>query len=135
MIEDVEEVRAELQLETLSHGEMLAEREVPDLVARPLQSVAPDVAKRSQRRIVVQAGIEKHQLSRGRHASGRETEIRTLRDATHAAVGVRKVSIGIEHRKPVSARYAGNSGDLPSSDQLVREAAGLTHKFLSAPEW
>src|SRR5437588_9780273 len=74
MIEDVEEVRAELQLETLSHGEMLAEREVPDLVARPLQSVAADVAKRSQRRIVVQAGIEKHQLSRGRHASGRETE-------------------------------------------------------------
>ena len=45
MIKDVEELGAELQFGAFGDGKILEERKVPYLIARSLNTVAPDVAE------------------------------------------------------------------------------------------
>ena len=83
---------------------------------------------------MVQAGIEKYQSAGGWHASCRQSIVRPLRHPAHTAVGVRKVSVGIEYREPISGRHAGDPGDLPAAHDLVRKTRGCAQEFLPMAE-
>src|SRR5712691_11970380 len=133
MVQEIEELSAEIQLHALAYWEMLDGREICIYETRPIHRCAVGVTKLSVSRGRECTGIEERSGNAGL-GRGIADLVWALGVPFGAAVGVREVSVAVRDREPIAGRNRDHAGELPPADQVVQSVANVARQALAAAE-